>query len=186
MTDTKQCAHCGATMIRSPRRSVQDFARLQYCSRRCSGFAAGAKTRAIIDKKLGRTKVCAHCGKEFARPRYAGYGEWATRSYCSPSCSAHHRTDRPQVHGEYVNRCDCGAKAEGIVWIIQGTADGKLRAERTEVCADCREMWLQDGATLEKPKLSKAVRLWSETQESSEYHATAHMALWHMTKGARP
>jgi hypothetical protein len=59
------------------------------------------------------------------------------------------------------------------VWIIQGTAQGKILRRRVDVCADCLEMWLEDGATLEVPDVPHA-RLWKEEEE--DYFAPASFA----------
>ena len=186
-TDTKSCAHCGETIERRPNQSAVSWATKKYCCRRCAALATNANNTGR-PKSTGpvQTKQCAWCGETFSRPYGMHNRAWEYRRFCCQSCAgkAHHhgaRTGAPPI----TELCDCGHEATMHVWVTQGSADGRLTNQRVCVCADCVEMWVQDGATLKRPPSPKGARCWAE-QAEDDYHATAHMALWHMTKGARP
>jgi hypothetical protein len=174
MTDTKQCAHCGATMERPIWLSKSDFRKRTYCSRSCASQAAGRRRSDEIAARIPHTKICPQCGKEFGRPAYLSAPRWMERTCCSKACGARAGHAAPRRAGPPpLAQCDCGNAATDRVWIIQGTAQGKILRRRVDVCADCLEMWLEDGATLEVPDVPHA-RLWKEEEE--DYFAPASFA----------
>ena len=185
-TDTKSCAHCGETIERRPNQSAVSWATKKYCCRRCAALATNAHKGRPRSTGPVQTKQCAWCGETFSRPYGMHTRAWEYRRFCCQSCAgkAHHhgaRTGAPPI----TELCDCGHTAITHVWVVQGSADGRLTNQRVCVCADCVEMWVQDGATLKRPPSPKGARCWAE-QAEDDYHATARMTTWHMRKGARP
>jgi hypothetical protein len=68
---------------------------------------------------------------------------------------------------------------------MQLSGDGNPIIQCVEVCADCKEMWLEldDGATAERPEIPAPP---IARHEEPEYFAPAHVAQWHNRNGARP
>ena len=189
MTDIKKCAACGNEFFKQKHLSPAEWARRVCCSRSCAARLATVRNTGKAKNVLPQTKVCAYCGKEFARKTTDKNYMWSLRRYCSQSCAgrAGHRADNDTVIVPLHERCDCGNEATTHVWVVQGSADGRLTTQRIYVCADCVEMWVEDGATVKRPPSPRGYRLWSETNDAgNEYHATAHLVSWHMRKGARP
>ena len=188
MTDTKPCAHCGATIERRIGQPPVSWATKKYCCRRCAALATSARSTGR-PKLTGPmpTKHCAWCGATFPRSYGMTNRAWEYRRYCCQSCAgkAHHHGAKTGEPPPIIDLCDCGHTAITHVWVVQGSADGRLTNQRVCVCADCVEMWVQDGATLKRPPSPKGGRCWDE-QTEQDYHATAHMTAWHKTKGARP
>ena len=188
MTDTKQCAHCGGTIERRPNQGTVSWATKKYCCRRCAALATSAHSGRPKSTEPVPKKVCAWCGKTFSRPYGMHNRAWEYRRYCCQSCAgkAHHHGARSLELPPVTELCDCGATPTAIVWVLQGSADGRLTTQRIFVCADCVEMWLEDGATLKRPPSPQGERCWEEGNAGNAYHATARMTTWHMRKGARP
>ncbi len=189
MTDTKPCAWCGETIERRPNQATVSWATKKYCCRRCAALATSANNTGR-PKSTGpvQTKQCAWCGETFSRPYGMHTRAWEYRRFCCQSCAgkAHHHGAKSSEPPPIIDLCDCGHTATTHVWVVQGSADGRLTNQRVCVCADCQQMWIEDGATLKRPPSPKGGRCWEEGNAGNEYNATAHMALWHMTKGARP
>lgn len=152
MSDIKQCIHCGATFTRPYGCSVVTWEGRRFCSRACAATWSGGK-RPKCERPV-ETKVCPVCGVTFARHAAISAVNWARRVCCSQHCGGiqAHRNRVPGMR-QLDSTCECGADAIDIVWIVQGSADGYLHRQCVEVCADCREMWLEDGATLEPPEV---------------------------------
>lgn len=151
MPDTKQCPHCGRIYEQPWGESPSHWASRKYCSRACASKATATQRRSS-EKRPAETKTCPICGAVFARHGLISNCNWARRLYCSQSCAGvASGKNRAAGIRQLETNCECGAEAIGIVWIVQGSADGYLHRQCVEVCADCREMWLEDGATLEPP-----------------------------------
>jgi hypothetical protein len=132
--------------------------------------------------------VCPQCGKTFTKPEGMHASEWKRRRYCSLSCgnAAGHKSRKSRVNNRYAaKRCDCGEPTTGIVWILQGDANGRIHAEFVEVCEDCLQMWLEDGATLERPHVPEQQPQVRARDRQPEYYAPAHVSRWHHN-GGRP
>lgn len=175
MTDQKECAGCGKTFTRRYGVSAKVFAGQRYCSKSCSARAS-IQSRTKAERPV-ETKVCVICGKTFPRTSAMGALNWSRRTCCSQSCGIKAgwlNRDPNRIKGmrQLDRKCECGEAATELVWIIQGTAEGKRQRQCVEVCADCRDMWLEDGATLEPPEVERD----EPRQYPPEYHALGH---WH-------
>ena len=180
MLDTKICEQCGKEYTRTRHETPVRWAQRKYCSKVCAGTAKREAPRPMA----AREKTCLHCGATFSRRLGEQACNYNKRAYCSKSCAR----SKPHSGDGFVHRfiernCECGERATGLVWIIQLTANMLPIIQCIEVCADCRDMWLDDGATLDKPEIVKQHKL---RYEEPEYHLQAHFHSWNHRKGARP
>ena len=180
MTDTKICEQCGKEYTRKRDESHYTWERRICCSLSCAGQRATVK-RLVQDTAVYPPKTCPQCGQQFYKPTNMPPSAWKRRTYCGAACGKQkHRS----ITNRYVNQhCECGEPTTGIVWILQGDASMHIHAEFIEVCADCMDMWLDDGATLDKPEIVKQRK---PRYEEPEFYATAHFHSWNHRKGARP
>ena len=180
--DTKICEQCGTEYTRTRHETPVRWAQRKYCGHVCAGTAKREAPRPMA----AQTKTCLHCGATFSRRLGEQACNYNKRAYCSRSCArSKPRSGDGFVHRFLERNCECGERATGLVWIIQLTANMLPIIQCIEVCADCREMWIEldDGATVEMPIIEKTAR--RECAEPN-FYAPAHVAQWHNRKGARP
>lgn len=180
MGKTKVCEQCGKEYARKPYESNFTWERRICCSLSCAGQRATVN-RHMHDTVVYPPKTCPQCGRQFYKPSDMPPSAWKRRTYCGATCG---KKTHATLTNRYVKQyCECGQPTTGIVWILQGDASLHIHPEFVEVCDDCRDMWLADGATLEKPEVDKEGR---RQCRESEYGAQAHFHSWNHTKGARP
>ncbi len=170
MPDTKICPQCGREYKRKWGESNYTWERRITCSLSCAGQRASNNRRLIFNE----TKVCPQCGCEFSRPPGVPPSNWKIRTYCSGTCrniAAGHR-NRGHLTRYVEKHCECGEPTTSVVWILQGDANGRIHPEFVAVCADCKEMWLEDGATAERTEIEPPDSKPKQTEP--EYHAQAH------------
>jgi hypothetical protein len=128
---------------------------------------------------MTESKVCPQCQQEYFKPKYVSRNGFAKRIYCSHACAAASKLD-PSSHflggRRIVPNCDCGQPATGMIWVYQLYADGEPCRQFIEVCADCREMFLQDdpGAMVEMPARPKWAD-WAPKLHVTQYSRPAHL-----------
>ena len=166
--DTRVCAHCGQQLQRRQGEAIAAWTRRRYCSSRCVGQAHAAAIRAVhaVERTLD-SKPCAHCGATIRRLATDGETPWRLKRYCSKQCgaAAHWELRRGAEYTAAPRAliCDCGNPAVRTLWIVQGSAEGKLLPVLLSVCADCADLWMEDGATEQAPIIQPATRLWGAT-----------------------
>jgi hypothetical protein len=171
MPDTKTCVTCGKEFTRLKQTSKAQFAIRTVC-RECKQA-----------EHKPETKVCEACGKEYSRQHGTSHKAFAARRVCSMECREkvkRHPRSGAWIKKRYMDgrlmcpKCDCGLDATGVIWVIQLGGNGKPCRQYIEVCADCRDLFLETdpGASMDKPPEPK----WEQytAQHGRTYHAPAH------------
>lgn len=163
--DTRVCAHCGQPLNRRNGEALGAWERRAYCSSQCVGRAHGAAVRAKqASERVLDSKPCARCGATIQRLATDRNNPWRLKQFCSKRCAGTAEWEARRG-GEYntdarARICDCGNPAARILWIVQGSAEGKLLPVRLHVCTECADMWAEDGATEQAPTIPPAARMW--------------------------
>ena len=178
--ETKVCEVCGCEYTRGGKEVPGRWAQRKYCSKVCAGSAK----RKAPTPMVAQTKTCLRCGATFSRRLGEQSSNYNKRCYCSKSCArSKPRSGDGFVHRYIEPNCECGERATSLVWFIQLTASMEPIIQCMEVCEDCWQMWLEDGATMERPVIEKPARRgWKEP----DYFAPAHVMQWHRKQGGRP
>lgn len=175
--DQKECVVCGKTFKRHHTTSAKAFSARTMCG--------DCKNK----QHETETKTCVICGAVFCRRTGEPRQSFAQRRACSKVCSKQlvgaNRRPRGYKQGGKRKRehllsrllspkCDCGNPTVTVVWVTQLDGEGKETRQYIEVCADCRDLFLETdkGASLEMPPPAPLTRL--QPHRDREYHYSGH------------